>query len=186
MWDDLTVTIPPTETWDPVAEEFRVSKGETITLKHSLISMNKWESKWCKPFMPLTKQPKTYEETIDYIRCMTVSKPINPEAYYCIPESEIKRINEYIESPMTATTIRTRDAKPNRQQVTAELIYYWMISYGIPFECEKWHLNRLMTLIRVCSAMNESNNPKAKRPKPNLAERSALNAARRKQLHTSG
>ena len=123
MWDELTISIPAAETWDPVKEEFRYSQAETITLKHSLISLYKWESKWCKPFMPLIKQPKTYEETIDYIRCMTISKPISPEAYYCIPESEMKKINEYIEAPFTATTINTRNNKPNRQQITAELIY---------------------------------------------------------------
>lgn len=178
----LTIPLSP-EGWDEEKQEFVEPKTITLNLEHSLISLSKWESKWCKPF--LSKEPKTIDETIDYIRCMTLSKKMDETVYGRLTNDNIKTINSYIESPMTATTFNNLSNKsPSREIITSEIIYYWMIMLGIPFECQKWHLNRLLTLIRVC---NVKNTPPKKMSKKEIFNRNAaLNAARRKKLNTKG
>ena len=116
-------------------------------------SLHKWESKWNKAF--LTKREKTTEEIIDYVKCMTLTKNVNPEVYLCLTADNFKQIQNYIEAPMTATTFADdKQSKNSREVITSELIYYWMIAQNIPFECRKWHLNSLLTLIRVCNIKN--------------------------------
>ena len=179
----LRITIPAVEQWDEIKQEFVSTKEQTLSLEHSLVSLSKWESKWCKAF--LTKQEKTFEETLDYIKFMTLTQNVDPEVYNYLTNGNISEINEYIEAPMTATYFSDeKTSKTSREQVTAELIYYWMIALNIPFECQKWHLNRLLTLIKVC---NIKNTPPKKRSKKEIMSRNAaLNAARRKQLNTKG
>lgn len=179
----LRITIPAVEQWDEAKQEFISTKEQTLSLEHSLVSLSKWESKWCKAF--LTKQEKTFEETLDYIKFMTLTQNVDPEVYKYLTNRNIDKINRYIEAPMTATYFsEDKNGKTSREQITAELIYYWMISLNIPFECQKWHLNRLLTLIKVC---NIKNTPPKKRSKKEIMSRNAaLNAARRKQLNTKG
>ena len=179
----LTITIPASEMWDEKNEKFVDIKECELQLEHSLISLSKWESKWCKPFL-FTKE-KTEEETLDYVRCMTLTPRVSPEVYYGLTSENIKAINMYIEAPMTATCFGAdRNGRGNREIVTSELIYYWMIALNIPFECQKWHLNRLLTLIRVCNIKNQ---PAKKMSRREIMSRNAaLNAARRKQLGTNG
>ena len=179
----LEITIPAMEAWDERTEKFVYTKEVTLRLEHSLVSLSKWESKWKKPF--LTKHTKTLEETIDYVKCMTLTQNVDPMVYHFLSDSNIKQINDYIESPMTATTFpQEKSGKSNGEQTTAELIYYWMIALNIPFECQKWHLNRLLTLIKVCSIKNQ---PPKKMSKNDIRSRNAaLNAARRKKLNTKG
>lgn len=179
----LQITIPSAEYYDEIKEEFISIKEYKLQLEHSLVSLSKWESKWCKPF--LSKEEKTHEEIIDYIRCMTITQNVDPIAYSSISDSIIQQVSEYIDLPMTATTIKEEN---NRQGlngiITAEIIYYWMISLNIPFECQKWHLNKLLMLIRVC---NIKNTPPKKMSKNELMSRNrSLNAARRKSLQTKG
>lgn len=178
----LQITIPATEQWDEINQEFLSSKETTLRLEHSLVSLSKWESKWCKPF--LDKKDKTYEETIDYVKCMTLTPNVDPTIYYTLTEENIKQINEYISAPMTATYINDNKRGGSREIVTSELIYYWMITLNIPFECEKWHLNRLLTLVKVCNIKNQP--PKKMSKKSIMSRNAALNAARRKQLNTKG
>lgn len=179
----LTITIPATELWDEVKQEFVTTKAQTLQLEHSLVSLSKWESKWNKPF--LTKQAKTFEETLDYIKCMTLTQNVNPEVYKYISASNIQEINAYIEAPMTATFVtEDKKGKSSREQVTSELIYYWMVALNIPFECQKWHLNRLITLIKVCNVKNQPSKKKSKRDI--LARNDAINAARRKKFNSKG
>lgn len=179
----LTITVPAFEMWDEKNEKFVNIKECTLQLEHSLISLSKWESKWCKPFL-FTKE-KTEEETLDYVRCMTLTPRVPPEVYYGLTSENIKAINRYIEAPMTATCFGAdRNGRGNREIVTSELIYYWMIALNIPFECQKWHLNRLLTLIRVCNIKNQS--PKKMSRREIMSRNAALNAARRKQLGTNG
>ena len=179
----LTITIPAVEQFDEQTEEFISTKEQTLQLEHSLVSLSKWESKWCKPF--LTKEEKTLEENLDYIKCMTLTQNVNPDVYRNLTRDNITEINKYIEAPMTATYIyEDKKGSINREQVTSELIYYWMIALNIPFECQKWHLNRLLTLIRVCNIKNQ---PRKKMSKRDLMSRNAaLNAARRSKLNTKG
>lgn len=179
----LEITIPATEQWDESKQEFITTKATTLRLEHSLVSLSKWESKWQKPF--LTKDNKTLEETIDYIRCMTLTQNVDPKVYYCIPSKVYDKINQYIESPMSATTFREdKSSKGSREIITSELIYYWMIALNIPFECQKWHLNRLLNLVRICNIKNQP--AKKMGRQETLRQNAALNAARRKQLNTRG
>ena len=179
----LQITIPAVEQWDENKQEFVYTREQTLQLEHSLVSLSKWESKWCKAF--LTKQDKTVEETLDYIRCMTITQNVNPGVYQSLTNGNIDEINRYIEAPMTATYFSDDgNSRTNSEQITAELIYYWMIALNIPLECQKWHLNRLLTLVRVCNIKNQ---PPQKRSKKDIMSRNAaLNAARRKQLNTKG
>lgn len=178
----LTITIPAMEMFNEKTQEFFTLKEQTLQLEHSLVSLSKWESKWCKPF--LSKNKKTVEETIDYIKCMTITQNVKDEVYARLTRSNIEAINKYIDDPMTATTFYNDNSKVNNETITSELIYYWMIALNIPMECQKWHLNRLLTLIRVC---NVKNSPPKKMSKGDIMRRNAaLNAARKKQLNTNG
>lgn len=179
----LIITIPSTEMWDEANEKFVDTKEQVLQLEHSLVSLSKWESKWCKPF--LSKEDKTFEETIDYIRCMTINQHVPDEVYGCLTGDNIREINEYISAPMTATWFsKDITGRGSREQITSELIYYWMIALNIPFECQKWHLNRLLTLIRVCNVKNQPSKKMSRREI--MSRNAALNAARRKQLGTNG
>ncbi len=179
----LEITIRERELFDDSAQEFIHVKEQTLRLEHSLVSLSKWESKWHKPF--ITNQQPTREETIDYIRCMNLTQNVDPNVFNCITSEHIYEVNKYIEDPMTATTFSNNNQKGGaKETVTAELIYYWMIALNIPMECQKWHLNRLLTLIRVC---NIKNTPPKKLGKQELLRRNAeLNAARRKKLNSKG
>lgn len=180
----LTITVPISpEGWDEAKQEFVEPKYQTLQMEHSLISLSKWESKWQKPFY--SKKGMTDEETLDYIKCMTLNKNIDPDVYSHLTRENIKAVMDYISNPMTATTFGKEDKGPNNKEViTSELIYYWMIASNIPLECEKWHLNRLITLIRVCSIKN--NPPKKRSRREIMSRNAALNAARRKQMNTNG
>lgn len=178
----LQITIPAREFWDESQEKFISTKAQTLQLEHSLISLSKWESKWQKAF--LSKKEKTQEEAIDYIRCMTLTQNVNPEVYKWLTDENIRAVNEYISAPMTATYFNDNKRETSRETVTAELIYYWMIAQNIPFECQKWHLNRLLTLIKVCGIKNAP--PKKRSKREIMSQNAALNAARRKQLHSRG
>lgn len=178
----LRITIPSIELYDEEKNEFSQSKSYVLDLEHSLVSVSKWESKWCKPF--LTKSQKTVAETIDYIRCMTVTQNVDPEAYEHITDSIVKEITAYIDAPMTATTFSKDRKKPSFEIITSEIIYYWMVTMNIPFECQRWHLNRLLALINVC---NLKNGPQRKMSRKEVIERNrALNEARRREFNTSG
>ena len=180
----LTITIPATEAFDEMKGEFISVKEQTLQLEHSLISISKWESKWCKAF--LGKQEKTPEEILDYVKCMTLNPNVSDDVYHCLTPENVKEINDYIAAPMTATCFNEdKGGKSGRETVTAELIYYWMISLQIPFDpCQKWHLNRLLTLVRVC---NVKNAPPKKMSKRDIMSRNAkLNAARRQQFNSKG
>lgn len=178
----LKITIPETDLFDEATEEFIHVKEQTLQLEHSLVSLSKWESKWCKSFL-FTKE-KTLEETLDYIKCMTLTQNVSPYAYRCLTRENIQAINDYISAPMTATYFSDDKSGRGREIVTSELIYYWMIDLSIPFECQKWHLNRLLTLIRVCNIKNQP--PKKMSRSAIMSRNAALNAARRKQLGTHG
>ena len=180
----LTITIPATESFDPVTETFYSTKEQILVLEHSLISISKWESKWGKPFLN-SKERKSVEESRDYIRCMTITQNVDPAVYYALTEANYKEIMDYIEKPMTATWFANDNKKaPSREIVTAEVIYYYMVALQIPFECERWHFNKLMTLIRVCNEKNKP--PKKMGTKTIMSRNQALNALRRQQLGSTG
>jgi len=179
----LIITTSQKEYFDESTSKFVDVPGRQIELEHSLISLSKWEAKWCKPF--LTKEKKTNEQIRDYVKCMIVSRNVPEKIEDIITDDQLTTINEYIDAPMTATTFgKTQQTGRQHEVITSELIYYWMIALNIPFECQKWHLNRLLTLIRVCSIKN---GPQKKMSRNEiLAQNRALNAARRNQLQTKG
>lgn len=179
----LQIYVPGVDGWDEVKEEFVSLPGTNLVLEHSLISISKWESKWHIPF--LGKDQKTPEQVIDYVKCMTITPNVKAEVYDCLTKENIDQVMAYIEDPMTATTITDRNGRrASREVVTSELIYYWMVALEIPFECQKWHINRLMMLIQICSIKNQ---PDKKMSKKSTAQQNAmLNAARRHKSHTRG
>lgn len=182
----LQITIPARELYDEQLDEFIQIDEQVLQMEHSLISLSKWESKWCKPFY--SKDPKTYEETLDYVKCMTLNDDVDPIVFSCLTEENVSEINAYIEHPMTATTfsnnVKSKAGNKTGEQVTSELIYYWMIAFNIPVQFETWHLNRLLTLVQVCEIKNEP--PKKMSKRDVMSRNAALNAARRKQMNTSG
>jgi len=183
----LEITVPEREFFDEGKQEFTYIKAQYLQLEHSLVSLSKWESKWCKPF--LDKKEKTTEMIIDYIRCMTITQNIKPGFYTNLPIRVFTEIKEYIDAPMTATWFNNEPpgsaARSSREVITSEIIYDMMISLNIPVEFQKWHLNRLLTLIRVCNIKNTPNKRKMNK-KEMLANRRALNEARRAQINSKG
>lgn len=181
----LWITIPASEKYNEATNEFITSKEQRILLEHSLVSLSKWESRWHKPFLAHKSDNKSQEEVIDYIRCMTLTQNVDPAAYYNLTPSNYAKIQAYIDDTMTATTFNDfQKTKPNNEIITSELIYYWMIAYNVPVEFEKWHLNRLLTLIKVCSIKNA---PPKKMSKREIYNRNAaLNASRRKAYNSKG
>lgn len=181
----LELVVNGREWFNESLNEFVISPSCHLTLEHSLLSVSKWESKWKIPFLD-EKVPKTRGQSVDYIRCMTIGKQPDLFVYYNIPMEQIDMINRYIGDNQTATFItRTETPRPTkREPITSELIYYWMTLYNIPFECQKWHLSRLLTLIDVCAFKNE---PPKKMSASDLAKRNrTLNNARRAKHHTKG
>ena len=178
----LRLIVPEKELYDERTGLFVRTKKQVLQLEHSLVSLSKWESKWHKPF--LSKNEKSGEEMLDYIRCMTITQNVPDEVYFALDTNELMKINDYLNDSMTATTITKQQGKLRGEIITSEIIYYWMISLQIPFECEKWNLNRLLTLIEVC---NIKNSPGKKMSKSEIMRRNrTLNAARKQQMHTRG
>ena len=179
----LTITVPGAEFFDENTETFVETKDQVLQLEHSLLSISKWESKWKKPF--LAHEEKTAEEQLDYIRCMTITPNVSPDTYAALTQDNLLAIKEYIEDPMTATTFTERTkGRPNRHIVTSEELYYQLAANQIPFEVQKWHLNRLLVLLRVFAVKNQP--PKKMSKKAWANQQRTLNAARRAKLGTPG
>ncbi len=182
----LTITIPEQEMFNDVTQEFYTIPSQTISLEHSLLSISKWEQKYKKPFF---KTDFTVKEFVDYVRCMTLTQNVKPSVYAGLSKENVEAIKEYMADESTATTISERPGKPKprrkeqQQTITSELIYGWMVVEQIPFECQKWHINRLIMLIRV---VQELNNPEKMDRRSALKNQAALNKARKAKHHTRG
>jgi hypothetical protein len=148
----LPIKVEIDEMYDEETNRFISFKPQTLILEHSLVSISKWESKWHKMFLETNN--KTGEEFLDYIRCMTINKDVNPFAYYALSQKNIDDIVKYMDDPMTASSVNTFGRSGPHERVSSELIYYWMFTYGIPIEVEKWHINRLLMLIKIFSRKN--------------------------------
>lgn len=178
----IQLVIPNNEYYDEDKNEFIVLKGGTIQVEHSLVSVSKWESKWKKPF--LTKDRKTIEETIDYVKCMTITQNVKDELYNNLTNDNIETISKYIADPMSATRFYNEKKSNSKEIITSEIIYYSMITYNIPIECQKWHLNRLLTLIKVFG--NKNDKPKKMSRSEIMNRNRELNNQRKQQLNSNG
>jgi len=180
----LEIRVPKVELYDESLEEFTYIRGQILKLEHSLVSLAKWESIWSKAFLS-PKLKMSPAETMSYIRCMTITQNVNPVIFDQIYRTKLQAVYAYIERPMSATVFRkTETPRVHRESITAELIYYWMTVFAIPFTCEKWHLNRLLTLINVCNIKQQ---PKKKMSMAALHRRNHdLNRQRLDALKTTG
>lgn len=176
----LVIHVPEFSTFNEEDCTFDTCKATDLVLEHSLLSISKWEAKWHKPF--LADIPKESHEIMDYIKCMTINN-VPDMIYYALTDEQYKTIKAYMENPMTATTI-PKEKGSNREIITSELLYYYMIANNIPIECQKWHINRLMILLGIFNVKNSK--PKKKSQREILRDNAALNAARKKKLNTKG
>ena len=179
----LTIVIEEEEIFDEENETFSAAERIVLNLEHSLISLSKWESKYQKPFLDFGA--RSSQEILTYLQMMIIDPDVNPEAIYRCSQEAINKIQEYIDSPQSATTFGDMpDRHGPSEVITSELIYYWMTAFQIPFECQHWHLNRLFSLIRIC---NLKNAPPSNMSQNELAQRNRdLNAKRRAELGTTG
>lgn len=178
----LEITIPKAEWWDESKEEFVQFPETTVRLEHSLVSISKWESIHCRAF--ISKKPKTIEEQLDYIKCMCLDSHVDSTIFDRLTTQNFNEISEYINRPMTAVYFPEETGGASGGSITSEVLYYDMIALGIPFECQKWHLNRLLALIRVC---DKKSRPAKKIGRNEILSRNrSLNAARRKKFGTKG
>lgn len=174
MFDVLDLYIPGKEFWNSELQEFIYTKDITLHLKHSLVSLTRWEQHYKRRF--LDDGPKNEEEYRFYIQCMTLNKDVDPLVYTVLQEDDIKKVTDYLHDSMTATTLpKQNNNHSNSEKLSSELIYYYMSALNIPFECEKWFLNNLIILISIASIKN---NPQEKKSKPSWSSIRALNAAR--------
>jgi hypothetical protein len=179
----LHVVVPGQEMYDEETETFSTPVAAEFDIEHSLVSLSKWESRWEVPF--LATPQKTTEQVLGYIQMMVVGPEPAPEVFQQLSNDNLLAINTYIGAQMTATWFNEpKHVKNSPEVITAELIYYWMIALGIPFECQYWHLNRLMTLIKVCNIKNQK--PKKMSAREAAAQQRALNAQRKAQYGTTG
>lgn len=178
----LTITVPYREQFNSETQEFIYTKETKLVLEHSLLSIAKWEAKWHKVF--LGKNKKTPEETLDYIRCMTITQNVDPNVYYALTEENLTEIDDYINDPMSALIFKDEKNKQSKEPITNELIYYWMTTLNIPVEFEKWHVNRLLSLIKLAGIKNQ---PKKKTSQKELIDRyHEINEANKKKFNTRG
>lgn len=185
----LKITIKPIDLWDEENQHFiTIDKPITLSMEHSLVSVEKWEARWKKIYLSqLKKDEKTPEEKIDYLRCMTLTQNIDPSVYYAIDSESIDEINRYIEDPMTATTFSdNQNAKTTytNKSTSSEEIYCMMFAYNVPESFRKWHLNRLLTLLKVCAIKNSP--PKKMNKRDTMSHYAALNKARRAKYNSKG
>lgn len=178
----LKLTIRLSDSYNDETEEF-VMEDFVLELEHSLVALSKWESKYEKPF--LDSEEKTSEEVMGYIDAMIITPWYPSDILTKLTNAHIAEINRYIDAKMTATWFNEPKNQPkSSEKITSELIYYWMVSYQIPWEAENWHLNRLFTLIKIFNVKNSK--PEKRTPGEVAASRRALNEARRKKYGTSG
>lgn len=179
----LRVTIPSIELYDETTETFTTVDDVEIELEHSLVSLSKWESFFQKPFLSTTE--KSSIEILTYIRMMVLTPNVDPTVYLRLSQQNLDDIHTYIDSAQSATTFGDMpSAKGRGEVITAELIYYWLIAFTIPFECQTWHLNRLFSLIRICNIKNSK--PKKMSRQEMAMRNKELNAQRKAKFNTSG
>lgn len=171
----LKIQVLLSESFDEANQEF-VSENFEMEFEHSLVSLSKWESKFEKPF--LTQDEKTADETLEYLRCMLLTENVPEEVWLNLSEENVNELNDYVNAKQSATWFNEKnDGKPGKEVITAELIYYWMVSLQIPFECQYWHLNRLITLVKVCNIKNQPEKKMSRQEA--MQQHRTLNAQRR-------
>lgn len=175
----LEIEVVLGESFDETTEKFVKSETVRLQLEHSLVSLSKWEAIHEKPF--LSSQQRTDEETISYIKAMIVGSEPSPEVFYKLLSDHIDLIMKYVSAKATGTFLPEQPNNSSRREViTSEKIYYWMSKLNIDMSCERWHLNKLFSYLRLHAVLE---GPKKKMT---LEERRTLNAQRKKEWNTTG
>ena len=182
----LNLKIPEiSELWDEKTQQFYSVHAQTIQLEHSLIAISKWEAKWHRPFLDDLRWKKiTPDQLMDYIKCMTVTHNVDDIVFRSLQAPQLQEIIDYINDPATATTFSNSDSVPNFEIITSEVIYWEMIALGIWKECEKWNINRLVTLIQVCN--NKNKKGQAMPTNKIHSQNRMVNEMRKAKYHTRG
>lgn len=183
----LYITIPETKLFDEDNSCFIFVKPTKLQMEHSLVSVAKWEAKWKKSF--IYEKEKTSEEWLDYFKCMTITQNVDPNVYLCFSSEDYQRICDYIADPMTATIFKDDENKSGgykNRKVTSEEIYFEMFQYNVPMECQKWHLNRLLALLRVCSIKMKAPSKDTRSKHQRAMDYAKMNAERKARLGLKG
>lgn len=179
----LKIIIEDEELYDEESNTFQTTERFEFEVEHSLLSLSKWEANYKKPFLSSGKL--STEEIFQYVMYMILTPNVTEKIVNDSSTKIFSEVNDYINSSQSATTFGEMPQKRGPGEViTSELIYYWMVAFNIPFECEKWHLNRLFSLIRICNIKN-SKPEKVSRHEAAMRNR-ALNEKRKAELNTTG
>lgn len=179
----LVLEFPEYDQFDRVTEEFVTFPPARLTLVHNLLSIVRWESKWKRSFVD--RPPSSVDEVIDYVECMADGQPSVPHMLERLTRDHTEAIKAYIADPMSASVMLSRPGQTkSSEKMTSDLIYYYMVTFQIPFEAEEWHLNRLLMLIRICNAKQSAG--QKTNSKSAASQRAALNRARRARAGSRG
>jgi hypothetical protein len=179
----LTITVLGEEHWDQENEKFVYPDSFKLELEHSLVSLSKWESKWEVPF--LGEKPKTTEMVLDYIECMILTPDPPADWISKLSKENIEEITAYFDSKQSATWFNDHHPEPKTgETITSELVYYWLDICDIDWQAQYWHLNRLLTLVKIHTVKQAK--PKPMSRSEMLRRRRALNKQRLKEMEEGG
>lgn len=143
------IFVPKQRLFNEQTRKFHTVNNTTLHLKHSLLSINKWEMITHRAFFYEPETLRNEEDLREYVSCMCLDQKVDPYVYYALTPKDFQTIETYMEAKMTASLISSDDKKQKPERITSEVIYFYMTQLNIWKDCEKWHINRLLTLIEV-------------------------------------
>lgn len=179
------------ELFDEETNTFLHPVGKKLHLEHSLLSISKWEAEWEIPFL---NTDKTSEQSLSYIKCCVLDDDFDELLLNTLSDKNILDFNAYLSKGMTAKKIidlrsslsqKRKSRRPASQKaLTSEDIYYSMIQFHVWKECEEWPLQRLLSLLQLCSLKSNSTGEMSKSDQAKFYREE--NARRKAKYHTNG